>query len=63
MKTFKQIKFEEAMAMVANMQLENLYFVIEGKLACVENYSMDMAKLHEKEWFKREDSKEDNTEK
>ncbi|HLR91940.1 MAG TPA: hypothetical protein VK048_02685 [Atopostipes sp.] len=53
---FKQITVEEAMGMIANNDLDNLYFSSsEDEVACVKNYQTTFSSLSKKTYFKKEE--------
>ena len=55
---FKQITVEEAMGMIANNDLDNLYFITSStgeEFACVKNYQTTFSSLSKKTYFKKEE--------
>lgn len=58
--TFKQITLERAMYLIADLKVNNVYFLknktlsCSGSLECAADYKMDMNKLHKQKWFEME---------
>lgn len=54
MTNFREINFSEAMEMVANDDLDNLYFRNDIHISCVADYKIDVSELKTKTYFKKE---------
>lgn len=51
---YRQIEFAEAMKMIANDELKNLYFQRGGGIVCIGDYQMDISRLKDKTYFRKE---------
>lgn len=51
---YRQITFKEAMEMIANDNLDNLYFVNGNGVVCIKSYRIDIDALKDKEYYRRE---------
>lgn len=55
MEQYREIGIKEAMEMVANDDLDNLYFKVNGgALDQAKGYSVNFSKINKKQYFKKE---------